>query len=214
MVFDKQRYLFFLLLILLSFTASCGNNEVVDEAFIDKSFLEKEPCAAPCWYGLELEKSTEEDVYAVLTQLPFVKQDSIVQKGMGWWDDDSAISISYQCLSRKIITCGSIGISRDKVVEIYMDVNYDLPLSLIVDELGKPDYVMYDSPSHYIGCHISLNWPEKLISVGIDSEEKCPDPDTKINPDAKATYLVYTVQERFALVAKEYKKPWPGFSEH
>ena len=213
MVSDKVKFLYFLLLILSIFTVSCGNSKV-DEVFMDKSFLEKEPCVAPCWYGLELEKSTEEDVYEVLTQLPFVIQDSIVKKGMGWWDDDSATLISYTCMYPKNTICGSIGVSRDKVVEIYMDVNYDLPLSLIVDELGEPDYVMYDSPSHYIGCHISLSWPKKLISVSIDSEEKCPDPNTtKFSPDSKATFLVYTTDDRFSLVGEENKHPWPGFSE-
>lgn len=214
MISNKGKILYFLLLVLSSYAVSCGNNEVeVDEAFIDKSFLEKEPCAAPCWYGLELDKSTEDDVYAVLEQLPFVKQDSIVQKGTGWMNDDSATSISYKCMYQKNGTCGWIIISKGKVVQIAMSVNYELELSLIVSELDEPDYITYFTPMHYTGCDISLDWPEKQIFVSSESDEKCPAPNTKISPDAKATFLSYTTFERIALIAEENKYPWPGFAQ-
>ena len=212
MVFDKLRYLFFLLFILLSFTVSCGNNEI-DEVFIDKSFINKEPCVAPCWYGLELEKSTEEDVFKVLKQLPFVRQDSITQKGTGWMNDYNATSISYQCSHQENATCGWIDISENRVVRISINVKYDLDFSSIVSELGEPDYINYYSPQHYTGCIITLDWPEKQISVTGGSEEKCPAKDTQINPDIKATNLIYTTHKKFALVDEQDKYPWPGFAE-
>ena len=86
--------------------------------------------------------------------------------------------------------------------------------SSIVNELGEPDYFNYYSPQHYTGCIITLDWPVKHISVTGAAEEKCPAPDTKVDPDIKATNLLYTTHERFALIDEKYKYPWPGFSEH
>ncbi|MEN8171545.1 MAG: hypothetical protein ABFS03_01550, partial [Chloroflexota bacterium] len=141
----------------------------------------------------------------------FVKQDSIVQKGTGWMNDDSATAIKYECVNEKNIFCGDIIISKDKVVDIYMSVYYDLPLSLVIDELGEPEYISYYDPHHFTGCDIALVWPQIEIGVGIESEEKCPKPNTKINPNIMVTSLSYTIYERFALVAEENKSPWPGF---
>jgi len=209
MASDKLKYLYFLLLALSIFTVSCGDNEV-DEAFIDKSFLEKEPCAPPCWYGLELEESTEEDVYDVLKQLPFVKNDNIFEQSTTWINGDSVKVISYKCVYPRGLVCGRIYIVKDTVREIITKVNYDLPLSLIVEEIGEPEYIIIHNPIDSNGCEISLDWPKKQISVSSDSQEKCPAPNTKFSPDAKVTYLMYAVSESFtASVENQY--PWPGF---
>jgi hypothetical protein len=213
MAYNKLKRVCFLLLVSLFFITSCESAEiVVADTSIDRSFLEREPCAPPCWYGLELGKSTEEDVYDVLKKIPFVKQDSILQKGTGWGNNDSATVISYKCTYKKNASCGRIYVKKDKVIEISTSVNYDLPLSLVIDEIGEPDYLIYNSPRHYIGCNITLYWPEKQISVYISSEEECPSPNTKFKPNSKVTSLTYMVPEGFT-VTEENQSLWPGFAK-
>jgi hypothetical protein len=44
---------------------------------MDQSPFTGTPCAAPCWHGLEVGKSSEDEVISVLSTLTFINQDSI-----------------------------------------------------------------------------------------------------------------------------------------
>ena len=83
-----------------------------------------------------MEKSTEEDVYDVLKQLPFVKDENIFVQSATWVDGYSEKVISYKCVFSKGRVCGSISIVKNTVVEIITIINYDLPLSLSSRRIG------------------------------------------------------------------------------
>lgn len=74
-----------------------------EETLMDRSFITGKPCAAPCWYGLELDVSNKDDVIAALDRLPFVDQASIGEFGTAWLEDENAIGISYGCLHPRVI---------------------------------------------------------------------------------------------------------------
>ena len=171
MIFRKSEFLCFLLLFLSAFTSSCRNS-VDGEAPIDKSFLEKGSCAPPCWYGLELDKSTERDVYAVLKQLPFVDQNSIYQQETAWGKYDHVKVIGYKCLSpkrsslsQKRSTCGVIEIAEDKVKTITIGINYDLRLFRVVEELGVVQ-VRLEVADHVVGVVFDLDFQVANESLG------------------------------------------------
>jgi hypothetical protein len=48
-----------------------------DDARVDQSFITGNTCAAPCWYGLEIDKSSEADVMSVLTTLKFIDYETL-----------------------------------------------------------------------------------------------------------------------------------------
>jgi hypothetical protein len=72
-----RRYSILLVAVLGLTLASCDGNPALDDPLADSSFLTQQPCAAPCWYGLEPDKSTADDVIAALRKLPFVDSGTI-----------------------------------------------------------------------------------------------------------------------------------------
>ena len=62
--------------------ASC--TPAIDSSKVDRSFLTKQPCAPPCWYGLKIDQSNAAEVYATLKQLSFVDQTTIKEWGANW----------------------------------------------------------------------------------------------------------------------------------
>ena len=223
MALDKSRCLSFLFLILLSFTASCGSNEV-DEAFIDKSFLEKEPCAPPCWYGLELNQSSEEDIYTTLRQLPFVEKNSIREWGTVWNDDENAKEIFYKCVYSqrpKENTCGGLLLSKNKLKEVWMSVNYDLSFFMSTELFGYPEYISHVPIGvEAVGCTVSLYWPDKQILVRSDTKKACPalyeqEQGFKLDSSTNVTFVMYTAYNNFysESIGEWPYYPWAGFAE-
>ncbi|MHA1938847.1 MAG: hypothetical protein ACW97O_11615, partial [Candidatus Thorarchaeota archaeon] len=51
---------------------------------LDQSVFTGDPCSAPCWHGLILDVSTDQDVYQVIRSLPFVDQGSIREWNTVW----------------------------------------------------------------------------------------------------------------------------------
>lgn len=67
----------------------------------DQSFLNQQPCASPCWYGLEPDKSSAKEVYTTLSTLPFVDPTTIEEWGYIWLDDNRAKQVGFSCLHQK-----------------------------------------------------------------------------------------------------------------
>ncbi len=163
----------FLLFLLLA--VGCAPN--ADNPLVDHSFLTGEPCAPPCWYRLELDKSSEEEVYATLEELAFIDQDSIRETDFAWLGDPNAKEIFYGCLHPKDESCGGARFANGKLKLLWMAVGYDLTFAIAVERLGSPEYVDY-GPYHpeVGGCVIDLNWPEKgitLHSLDMNSDQQC-----------------------------------------
>jgi hypothetical protein len=161
--------------------SGCNRASLTPEPKIaDRSFLTGQPCKAPCWYNLELDKSTQVDVIQTIKELPFVDHNSIiVYNNVGVGNFINAAEFNYDCIEPKR-ACGSIVVSDDKLKMVDMIIQYSLTIKTVVDQIGSPDYVFFTPAApEGIGCEIGLDyWPEKgitIISKIYQSNQACHD---------------------------------------
>jgi len=202
------------------FAASgCGTR--LNDPQADHSFLTDEPCKAPCWQGLELDKSTEKEIIETLKELPFIDTSKIYTFPSSWLGDISAREIGYDCLHPKMELCGALRVSGDKLKELRYKVGYQLSMETVVSKLGPPDYIEA-GPIHpeIGGCDLTLYWPGQKIIAGYINEKAEPlcnaiEAGEKIPPDILVTDLTYSVNEGFGSLPGGCctRNPWPGFSE-
>jgi hypothetical protein len=164
---SDKTYFSFILLGFAVALASCKSIVPTQEPrLVDKSFVTGQPCAAPCWYGLELDRSTESDVITKLKELPFVDPGAIRISDVVIFNFSNATEIDYGCADPKGELCGMMIISGGSLKVISTYIYYKLPLRLVIDQLGKPDDVFYTPySSHGDGCLLDLDWLGKGITV-------------------------------------------------
>lgn len=215
-----------LLVLLFGFTTtSCRSNSTiaVDDPLADRSFLTQQPCAAPCWYGLEPDKSTLDDVMATLRKLPSVDSSSIWEGTVYWGGDEGAKQIGFSCLHPKDQRCGGGFIfSRGVVKRISLTPAYELTFQMAVDRIGNPDYLEYRPYSpHGEGCWIGLYWARGIILQMSDrsSWEQCQEIQrlNTVSPIILVDDITYITRDAFAPPPKGMitsKTPFPGFTRH
>lgn len=184
----------------------------------DQSFLLDEPCAAPCWYGLEPGISTEEDILTTLAELPFVDSEAIKKYGTVWQEDDSATSILFGCIHPKITDCGEALISGGKLRRLRLPPPNSLTFDSVVSKHGPPDYVSY-GVLFPADCVVFLDWPDHGISVSnVNTKRKnlCQTlpKGQKIPAKTKVTEIYYfegvTLDNQFNNSGSNMIE-WPGF---
>lgn len=185
------------------------------DPLVDTSFLTGQPCAAPCWYGLELDKSTKEDVYNTLKQLPLVDASSIKEFKTALWAEPIP-EIEFDCRDPKISSCTEIFIEDGLVKQIMYTVGFDLPLERVVEKLGVPEYVQFAGNPNVGGTRMSLFWPSKLIAVEHVSRDDKLDYSLRSGQPVPrgllAGSIYYTAREHFGLIDGSYRISWPGFA--
>lgn len=213
-------------LIVFAFLAVSGCTGILtasdDDPLADHSFLTGEPCEAPCWYGLELDKASEDDIIGTLHGLPFIEASTIYTYTSNWINDNSAVGINYGCSHPPMGDfCGSFLLSDNKLKYIRLTVGYKLTLETVVSKLGSPDYIDY-GPIHVDvgGCDLNLYWPEQNIQaefINREADALCQaiQSGEKISPRTVVTALWYSVSEGFGPLPGGCCRriPWPGFSE-
>src|SRR5947207_7639708 len=60
---------------------------------VDKNPFPGIPCAAPCWHGLQINKSSKEDVLSTLDRLPFIDHNSYKEYTTLWVNNIAAEEI-------------------------------------------------------------------------------------------------------------------------
>jgi hypothetical protein len=132
----------------------------------DKSFLTGEPCKAPCWYGLELDRSNESDVITKLRELPFVDAEAIRTSHVAISSFSNAVEIEYDCADPEGKICGILVLSDGSLKIISSYIRYRLPIRSVIDQLGTPDAISYSPYSpHGDGCMLDLFWLKKGIRI-------------------------------------------------
>ena len=142
---------------------------------VDKSFLTGVPCEPPCWHGILVDKTSEDEAHAILSNLEFINYNSARS-----WDSDniaetSAIETRFRCMYEKSRVCVSLTFDEGIVKSMWFKVSEDVTLDVAVEYLGPPEYVELH-PWGPSGCSIDLVWPDKGIEVShtIDYEyETC-----------------------------------------
>lgn len=221
-VIEKMYFLFILLGLTVALVGCKSILSTQEPRFVDKSFITRQPCEAPCWYGLELNKSTEAEVDAKLSELPFVDQNTIRKwNNVNFGDFSNAIEINYGCPEPKGQICGVFVLSDDLLKIINLRIQYELRLDTVIDYLRPPAYINYSPYTpHQQGCMLIMDWPDQRISarsINGDSYQLCHEIDigNGIDPTANVTDVYYMVKEAFlSRQCEKYKcPPWPGFKE-
>lgn len=186
---------------------------------IDKSFITEQPCTPPCWYGLKLNESKEEQIYAKLAELPFVDQTTIrTFDNYTVFGDPNGKFIFYRCVDINDDVCGSFQLAGGKLKDISSNVYYELSLQTVVDKLGTPLNVNYGpQPPHGDGCMLLFKWAAKNITVSTVTSkvQVCEEIQAgkAIDPKTRVSTISYTAAEGF--VSDPCKGlncvPWPGF---
>lgn len=190
---------------------------------MDRSFLTHQPCAPPCWYGLEPDKSSEADVIKTLKTLPFVQPDAIAVYDLGQGAPliPGERGVSFNCAVPQGQTCGGIRLSDNRVTEIQLVVQYPLTIGTAVKNLGPPEFVTYGPMNvERPGCRMNFAWPKTGIvvfrldpfnSLACDRlrEGKGLDEDLKVG--GLQYYSANAFQLRFA-ISGDSRTSWPGFA--
>jgi hypothetical protein len=190
---------------------------------MDRSLLTGKPCQAPCWYGLELGKSTRAEVLATLQTLSFADPATIQEVAYGHWDLEirknlPATLIGIEC-RQPHWQCAGLVVSNDKLVSIGLFPNYDLTLREVIDYLGAPDYVRTISESDPTICKLMLWWTKRQIEL----ERSVPNGEAfckavrageRLDPNLTIQRIYYDLPQRFSIIPMEgLDRPWPGFTE-
>jgi len=218
----QRKIVLWLVLALFGWITVGCNQQPTKDPLADESFLTEQPCAPPCWYGLELDISTEEEVYSVIESLPFVDPATIRESQQHWLSYENVeTAIDFGCLHPQEHFCGEMRVAQDKLKLISLLVNYDLSFETVVDKLGPPEYVdygIYGPEDSY--CLIKLNWPEQSIvtrSLPLPMEDciAIEQGKNRIFPNIKAGVIIYMVRERFLdrPASLDLRIQWPGFAE-
>jgi hypothetical protein len=216
-VVSARRIPILLFILLALLLAACNGKQ--NDSLADRSFITSQPCAAPCWYGLEPDKSDREEVYATLHQLPFVDPASISEWATTWQNDEQAIGVGWSCLPKKKDSCGGgVTLSENKLKRLSLSVDYTLTFSDTVEKLGVPSHIFYVDAFWRGECYIQLFWFSKGISVGGRLPDICSSEAMKgapLNPNVQVSDVNYwspaVVQE---LIANDNRYlAWPGFKE-
>ena len=131
----------------------------------DRSLMTQLPCAPPCWYGLELEKSTQDNVLNTLSTLPFVEKNSFSSHIVS--DSKDEVSIIYGCTYEfKQSHCGSFWIKDDKLSSIIYQLGYKLTFKEVVDLYGAPDSILSMAPiAPPGGCTLGIFWSAYSLHI-------------------------------------------------
>ncbi len=127
------------------------------------------PCAAPCWHGLEVGKSTERDITAVVPTLSFIDQSSVQifrRPSMPDYyvkDFGPGVEIVADCINYKK-SCLDLTTSNDVLQKIIVKLNYEISADEAIGYLGAPDYMGYnDFSSERIMCEVYLAWNKSRL---------------------------------------------------
>lgn len=214
--------LFSLQMVILSTCAppKLTNEPVIESPFADRSFITDEPCSAPCWHGLEVDKSTKDEVYAVLYDLDIVDQASIYETIQPSANYENASFIGYDCVYKtRGVNCGVLIVSSDGILRVILHVvAYPLSLQDIIGHLGPPGLLTaYPYSPHGGDCVITLLWEEKGISVEhIDKETSLLCDAIREGSSVDPNTLVHSLNYVSLDIAIQWKEiltyiPWPGF---
>lgn len=221
-------------LVCILYMAACQENfpgvlpnptPTLDASKIDNSMFTDMPCKAPCWYGLQLNESSKEDVLTVLHGLTFISQSTIQESSVGYWDpflkdNIQANLISANCAQPQNRQCIGLTIADGKLKIIGLFPNQEIRFDVLVNHLGPPDYVGANliPPVHSPGCSVNLIWVSRQIVA--DHTEKssttlCDEVQSGmgIKPSLLVNSITYFLPEYIELrIASSEALPWMGFA--
>ena len=166
-----------------------GSKGTVAPELMDKSPFTGNPCAAPCWYGLEIAKSNKSEVVSTLKSLGFVDQETLKIKSSSGPGFDPKITvpgkwITANCLQPKT-RCLVVDIAEGRLRDIKSVLNYKITFDEVVKDIGNPEKVVRtDYSAEVIACYIRLVWTQKqlvLVSKRFPGAKGCDYSQTAVS---------------------------------
>ncbi len=129
---------------------------------MDKSPFTGIPCSAPCWYGMTIGESSENDLISFLPTMTFIDQNSI-QRIPRSYIAYNEVDITAKC-AKPNIPCYTFYFVEDNLTEIDIQLNYEIRLYEAVELLGDPDYIVYrvTEPEQLI-CEVLAIWKSNQL---------------------------------------------------
>jgi len=145
--------------------------------FTDKSPFTGVPCAAPCWQGLIVGKSIENDVEKTVPTLTFIDQSSVYyhrMPTMSTLDPEvfgEGVEITANCAD-SAKQCLTIQVVENILTEISLELNYHIKVDEAIDYLGNPDLIGYGTlGAERIICEVYLIWSDKQLVLASEEFE-------------------------------------------
>lgn len=202
---------------------------IVDVQYMDLSLITGVPCAAPCWHGLTVDKSTKKETLTVINSLAFVDPSSIHETESGYWDPSyksgesvAAVEITANCKKPEGKECFLFEFVGNILKDIYYFPNYTMTLQDAVNYFGKPSCLTnFGWGAECLGCGIRLIYDTRQLSVSVldkrcgEGAELCSAirQGGKIPPDYVVDTIVYYSQAWVGYSMRECFA-WPSFLSH
>ena len=143
--------------------------EPMPAAIIDRSPFTGLPCSAPCWHGLVIGKSSQNEVRSILPTLPFLNQNTVKyvpQVDVSGLTIDAAPpgTLVYADCVRPPQPCLKLTAAGDILARIDITLNYQISAGEAIADLGAPDYVGYQvMGAETVTCQVELVWSSKQL---------------------------------------------------
>lgn len=209
-------HLLFYISLILSISGCSGDGNIADQ-----SFLTQKPCKPPCWYGLELDKSSGQEVLDVLNDLPFIKPNSINDYEAPYTNGINSRYINYACVYKvDDYWCGTLLIENGKLILIDYALGYELNIKTAIDIYGPPNFVQYQTPmTEKGGCALYFYWLEYDMRISFYDNKNSKPCDQiivngKVDPDINVKYIEFSTQNLLShYLEGSTVISWPGYIE-
>jgi hypothetical protein len=210
-----------LLLICLMIVTQSGCAIVRQDEVVDRSFVTGQPCSSPCWYGLVVGKSPEQEITKTLELLPFVEPGRLYAWHATYPESPNALDVQFYCKGQSDIPCGVATAAEGHLQALTLVPQYRLTLREAVQQLGPPDYVTYrTTEGASSGCSVRLYWRNRQVwieSTNTRTNHACSalKKGMKLAPSDQITSIVYGAAGIFPYSAStsEQSTSWPGFAD-
>jgi hypothetical protein len=170
--------------LLSALIVACSYNTYPSAAY-DRSLITSEPCAPPCWYGIQ-PGDTQESAVNRLRELPFVDGATIEeQNGEVSWDDVIPGKSGG----------GTLTFRQGELATISYQLQYPLSLMELVDIFGEPHGfdVFTSRGTRGIETILYIYWPSQglVATVPVDIEPSEMERTAPIRPDSIVEVVAY-----------------------
>jgi len=224
---------FFCLLIILAgyISVACGGlsyfkvptvRPITEGESVDLDLFSDDICQVPCWYGLELGKSTKTDALAILPTIPFLNTDTIEEDETYYQilpggETVTATGVHADC-NTPDRHCVALIYVEDRLVAMLFFLDNSLTIRTLVDHFGPPDFITGHPQVDGNNCDLSYFWEAKQMYAGSRLEggkQTCMNifmEGELINGGFPIAGIQIELPG-YIESGKEDSMPWPGFIE-
>jgi hypothetical protein len=194
---------------------------------MDTSWLSGEPCSPPCWYGLRVGYTEQEEALMLITQIPSLSYDDVDEFQSQYWDpvEDKVKAseiISIPCKDPKDKICSQLEFVDGILSRIVLFPNFPITFSTAVNRIGEPKYITARPIYPEIGnCEVRLVWLNRNMMISYFETQESSDrnlcrqifsSEYRIPPTLPISSVVIEDQKILDLIPVDGEDfPWVGF---